>query len=169
MDEEVRKIMGLNRADTVLFFKDLYKTLKGLPPKDAGILMTALFAVANNEQPDLKGSKIAEAIYPIAADQMLRLEEYRKTKAAAGRAGGLSKTKQTEANVKQTEANVKQTEANAKQNEPPYPYPNPYPDIYKGVQRNPKVQKSMGFSTERTDVNYNEIAARIRAEREAAE
>ena len=162
MDEEVRKIMGMNRADTVLFFKDLYKTLKGLPPKDAGILMTALFAVANNEQPDLKGSKIAEAIYPIAADQMLRLEEYRKTKAAAGRAGGLSKTKQTE-------ANVKQTEANAKQNEPPYPYPNPYPDIYKGVQRNPKVQKSMGFSTERTDVNYNEIAARIRAEREAAE
>ena len=153
MDEEVRKIMGMNRADTVLFFKDLYKTLKGLPPKDAGILMTALFAVANNEQPDLKGSKIAEAIYPIAADQMLRLEEYRKTKAAAGRAGGLSKTKQNEADVKQTEANSKQNEA---------PYPIPYPskkrDIERKIERSQKMQKAYGFGTERKNIDYNEIA-----------
>ena len=147
----------MNREATVLFFKDLYKTLKALPPKDAGILMTALFAVANYDSPDLKGSKLAEAVFPIAVDQMNRLEEYRSKQAA--------KRNKKE----QSGTNTEQKRTNAEQNGSPYPYPSPYPDIYKGVQRNPKIQKSMGFSTERTDVDYNEIAARLRAEREAAE
>lgn len=148
----------MTRETTVLFFKDLYRTLQAIPDADAGILMRALFAVANGEAPDLSGSVIAAGIFPIAADQMKRLEEYRQTKANAGRAGGISSG--------QTRSKTKQNEANAKQTEPPYPSPYPSP-VYIG--RNPKVQKAFGFSTERQDVNYDEIARRLREEREAAE
>ena len=145
--------MASNIESTVCFFKDLYKTLTAISKEDAGILMTALFAEANGEEPDFCGSVIASALYPMASDQMRRLEEYRRKKA------NRSKTEQNGANRSKTEQTVA-----------PYPYPNPYPDIYTGVQRNPKVQKAMGFSTERTDVNYNEIIAqRMREEREAAE
>lgn len=144
--------MPNNIESTVCFFKDLYKTLKAIPKEDAGILMTALFAEANGEEPDLSGSTIANALFPMASDQMRRLEEFRRKKA------NRSKQEQNGANGSKTEHRVA-----------PYPYPNPYPDIYNGVQRNAKVQKAMGFSTERTDVNYNDIAKAIREEREAAE
>lgn len=137
----------MTREATVLFFKDLYRTLQAIPDADAGILMRALFAVANGDKPDLSGSVIAAGIFPIAADQMNRLEAYRQTKANAGRAGGI--------NSGQTRSKSKQNEANAKQNEPPYPSPYPSP-VYIG--RNEKVQKAFGFSTERQNVDYNEIA-----------
>lgn len=148
-----------NVESTVCFFKDLYKTLSAIPPKDAGILMTALFAEANGEEPDLKGSKLAEALYSMAADQMRRLEGYRKTKSEAGRKGGVN-SGQTRSKSKQNEADVKQTEANAKQNEPPYPFPYPSSkkDIERKIDRNQKIQKAYGFGTERKNVNYNEIA-----------
>lgn len=145
--------MPNNIDSTVCFFKDLYKTLTAISKEDAGILMTALFAEANGEEPDFCGSVIASALFPMASDQMRRLEAFRRKKA------NRSKTEQTGANGSKTEQTVA-----------PYPNPYPYPkDIYKGVQRNPKVQRSMGFSTERTDVDYNEIARRMREEREAAE
>lgn len=137
----------MTREATVLFFKDLYRTLQAIPDADAGILMRALFAVANGEAPDLSGSVIAAGIFPIAADQMQRLEAYRQTKASAGRAGGISSG--------QTRSKTKQNEANAKQTEPPYPSPYPSP-VYIG--RNEKVQKAFGFSTERQNCDYNEIA-----------
>lgn len=158
-----------NIESTVCFFRDLHKTLQAISNEDAGILMKALFAHANGEEPVLDGSVIAKALYIGIADQVDRLDAFRKSKKDAGRLGGIM-SGQTRSKMKQNEANVKQTEAkwsNAEQNEPPYP--NPYPDIYKGIQRNPKVQRSMGFSTERTDVDYNEIARRMREEREAAE
>lgn len=141
--------MASNIESTVCFFKDLYKTLTAISKEDAGILMTALFAEANGEEPDFCGSVIASALYPMASDQMRRLEEFRRKKA------NRSKTEQKVANESKTEQTVA-----------PYPYPNPYPN---NIQRNPKIQRSMGFSTERTDVDYNEIARRMREEREAAE
>lgn len=124
-----------NNDTTVLFFKDLYKTLKAMPSDAAGVFMTALFAVANGEEPDLS-NPIAAGAFHLALDQMLRLEEHRKGKSAAGKAGGLksgearNETKQNEADAKQSEANAKQNEADTKQSEPPIPspYPTPSPD-----------------------------------------
>lgn len=149
-----------NRESTVLLFKDLYKTLSKISNEDAGILMKAIFAHVNGEAPDLGDSVVAGAIYPIIEDQVDRMEEYRSKQAA--------KRNKREQNGTRTE----QKGTNAEQNGSPYPnpYPNPYPDIYTGVQRNPRIQKAMGFSTERQDVNYDEIIARrMREEREAAE
>ena len=143
----------MNRENTVLFFKDLYKTLSAIPPKDAGILMTALFAEANGEQPVLKGSKIAEALFPMAADQMRRLEEYRSKQAAK------------RSKKEQSGTSTEQNRTNKEQNGSPYPYPSPSP-LYIG--RNQKVQKAFGFSTERTNVNYDDIV-RERVRKEAEE
>ena len=86
--------MASNIESTVCFFKDLYKTLTAISKEDAGILMTALFAEANGEEPDFCGSVIASALFPMASDQMRRLEEFRKKKA------NRSKREQNGANVR---------------------------------------------------------------------
>ena len=124
----------IERESTVLFFKDLGKTLAVMENEDAGILIKALFAHADGLEPEgLDCSPVAAIVYPIVKDQMDRLAKYRQEKALAGRVGGTrsgetrSKTKQNEADSKQNEANMKQAEANTKQSEPPYPYPSPYP------------------------------------------
>lgn len=123
----------IERESTVLFFKDLYKTLAVLTDEDAGILMKALFAHANGCEPEgLDKSPIASALYIGAADQMDRLEIYRSAKAESGRVGG-SKRKQTEANgskVKQTEANGSKPERTEPPSPSPYPYPYPNPSPY---------------------------------------
>ena len=141
------------RDSTVCFFKDLRKTLEAVSDEDAGILMKALFAEADGDEPEFHGSKIAEVLFTMAADQMHRLDDFRRDKAEAGRLGGI-RSGQARSKTKQNEANVKQNEANTKQNEPPYPSPYPSP-VYIG--RNPKVQKAFGFSTERTNINYNDL------------
>lgn len=152
MDETIREELSVTNIETtVCFFRDLFKTLEAIPDEDAGILMKALFAHANGLEPDLKDSVIAKALYIGLADQVDRLDNFRKSK--------------TRSKKEQNGANGSKSPHSAT----PYPYPNPYPNIYTGVQRNAKVQKAMGFSTERTDVDYNEIARRIREEREAAE
>lgn len=152
MDETIREELSVTNIETtVCFFRDLFKTLEAIPDEDAGILMKALFAHANGLEPDLKDSVIAKALYIGLADQVDRLDNFRKSK--------------TRSKKEQNGANGSKSPHSAT----PYPYPNPYPNIYTGVQRNAKVQKAMGFSTERTDVDYNEIAKRMREEREAAE
>lgn len=152
MDETIREELSVTNIETtVCFFRDLFKTLDAIPDEDAGILMKALFAHANGLEPDLKDSVIAKALYIGLADQVDRLDNFRKSKTR-------SKKEQNGANG-----------SKSPHSSTPYPYPNPYPNIYTGVQRNAKVQKAMGFSTERTDTDYNEIARRMREEREAAE
>lgn len=120
----------IERESTVLFFRDLHKTLRTLSDEDAGILMKALFAHANKTEPEgLEKSPIAAALYIGISDQIDRLEEYRAKKAISGKIGG-SKPKQNEANgskTKQTEANGKQNRSKPEQSEPPYPSPSPYP------------------------------------------
>lgn len=138
----------MNIESTVCFFRDLFKTLDAIPDEDAGILMKAVFAHANGQEPDFKDSSLAKALYIGIADQVDRLDQFRKAKQDAGRRGGIA-SGQTRSKTKQNEAK----RSNAKQSEPPYPYPNPYPNI----SRNPKIQKAYGFSTERKDVNYNDI------------
>ena len=125
-----------NIESTVCFFRDLWKTLDAIPDEDAGILMRALFAHANGMEPDLKDSVIAKALYIGIADQVDRLDQFRKSKTR-------SKKEQKGAN-----------ESKPPHSSTPYPYPNPYPN---NISRNPKIQRSMGFSTERKDVDYNEI------------
>ena len=138
----------IERESTVLFFKDLYKTLAVISDEDAGILMKALFAHANDMDPEgLDESPIATALYIGIADQLDRLAMYRSMKADAGRAGGQkSKPKQTEAE----ESKPKQTEAEVKQTEPPYPYPSPYPT--------PSPNKESGRFTPPTTDDIKEYA-----------
>lgn len=135
-----------NIESTVCFFRDLFKTLDAIPDADAGILMRALFAHANGLEPDLKDSVIAKALYIGIADQVDRLDAFRKSKTR-------SKKEQSGANGSKTP-----------QTATPYPYPNPYPDIYNGVQRNPKIQAAYGFSTERKDVDYDRAFRERRSE-----
>lgn len=105
-------------------------------------------------------SEGAALVYPFIKGQVERLEELHEKKSRAGSMGGRPK-----ANGKQTESKEK---ANGKQTESPYhTIPN---HTIPSISRNAKVQKAFGFSTERPDVNYDEIIARrLREEREAAE
>lgn len=138
MDETIREELSVTNIETtVCFFRDLFKTLEAIPDEDAGILMKALFAHANGLEPDLKDSVIAKALYIGIADQVDRLDQFRKSKTR-------SKKEQSGAN-----------ESKSPHSATPYPYPNPYPN---NIYRNAKVQKAFGFSTERKDVDYNEIA-----------
>lgn len=100
----------------------------------------------------------ASLVFPFIKGQVERLEEMHEKKSRAGALGGRPK-----ANGKQNES---KTEANEKQSESPYhTIPN-----HTIISRSEKVQKAFGFSTERTTgQDYNEIAKRLREEREAAE
>ena len=101
----------------------------------------------------------AALVYPFIKGQVERLSEIHEKRARAGALGGRPK-----ANGKQTES---KPEANGKQTESPY---HTIPNHTKNISRNARIQKAFGFSTERQDVNYDEIIAqRMREEREAAE
>lgn len=145
MDEALREeLFVIARDSTILLFKDLHKTLSKISNEDAGILMKAIFAHVNGEAPDLGDSVVAGALYPIVEDQVDRMEQYRSKQAA--------KRNKREQNG----TNMEQNGTNAEQNGSPYPYPSPYPN--NNISRSARVQRSMGFSTERKDVNYDELA-----------
>ena len=104
-------------------------------------------------------TEAAALVYPFIKGQVERLEELHEKKSRAGSMGGRPK-----ANGKQTESKEK---ADGKQTESPYhTIPN---HTIPSISRNAKVQKAYGFSLERQNVDYNEIAQRLREEREAAE
>lgn len=116
--------MANTRETTVLFFKDIYKTLKVLPDAEAGLLMRALFAVANKENPVLPEGSMAAAVFPLAIDQMERLEEYRNKQAQKR-----INRNQAESEEEQTGNKKEQNGTNEEQNGSPYPCPcpDPYP------------------------------------------
>lgn len=153
----------MNRESTVLFFKDLYKTLKVLPDEEAGALMRALFAVANNEDPNLPEGSMAAAVFPLALDQMARLEEYRN-KQAQRRA----KTKVNQSEPETTKGEPERTETNrtgteSEPNGSPYPYPYPYQDIKENTK-----EKSARFTPPTVDevkAYASEHGCKIDAER----
>lgn len=153
----------MNRESTVLFFKDLYKTLKVLPDEEAGALMRALFAVANNEDPNLPEGSMAAAVFPLALDQMARLEEYRN-KQAQRRA----KTKVNQSEPETTKGEPERTETNrtgteSEPNGSPYPYPYPYQDIKENTK-----EKSARFTpptVEEVKAYASEHGCKIDAER----
>lgn len=145
----------------LLLLVDSMEAIKDLPDREAGALIKALIKHTDGEDPE-KLPSMAKALYPLIRGQVERMADIRDKRAEAGRRGG-------KANAKQ---NGSKTEANAKQNGSPVPLPVPLErDTERSMaQRSKKVQSAFGFSTERTDVNYDEIIAqRIREEREAAE
>jgi hypothetical protein len=145
----------------ILLLVDSMEAIKDLPDRDAGALIKALIKHTDGEDPE-KLPSMAKALYPLIRGQVERMADIRDKRAEAGRRGG-------KANAKQ---NGSKTEANAKQNGSPVPVPVPLErDTERNrVQRSKKVQNAFGFSTERPDVNYDEIIAqRMREEREAAE
>lgn len=103
-------------------------------------------------------TEAAALVYPFIKGQVERLEELHEKKSRAGAMGGRPK-----ANGKQTESKEK---ADGKQTESPY---HTIPNHTIPISRSAKVQKAYGFSLERQNVDYNEIAQRLREEREAAE
>lgn len=90
----------------------------------------------------------AALVYPFIKGQVERLEDLHEKKSRAGALGGRPK-----ANGKQSES---KTKADEKQSESPYhTIPN---HTIPSIARSARVQKAFGFSTERQDVDYNEIA-----------
>lgn len=123
--------------------------------EQAGKIVKAL--IKREEPKDLDDG--AALVYPFIKGQVERLSEIHEKRARAGALGGRPK-----ANGKQTKS---KQEANGKQTESPY---HTIPNHTKNISRNARIQKAFGFSTERQDVNYDEIIAqRMREEREAAE
>ena len=110
----------IRRDTTVMFFRDLYKALQRISDEDAGVLMKAVFAMVNDLDPDehLDRSPIASAMFPLVADQIERLEEYRNEQAEKR-----NKVQQSATNEEQTGTNTEQSTSPS-----PYPSPNPYPD-----------------------------------------
>lgn len=143
-----------NVDSTVCFFKDLHKTLSAMSDRDAGILMKALFAHANGEEAiGLNKAPIAAALYIGQADQMDRLNEYRRKKASGNKSKkeqsdpepeqSGSKTEQTETKAEQNATETEQSGANGSKREQngangskteqtvhPYPYQTQYPSQY---------------------------------------
>lgn len=144
----------------IILLEDSLAAIVELPDKDAGALIKAIIRHTRGEEPE-KLPKMAATLYPLIRGQVDRMADIHEKRSAAGRIGG-------KANAKQ---NGSKTEAKSKQSGSPFPLPLPTQrDIEKvGPQRSKKIQAAYGFSTERKDQDYNEIAARLRAEREAAE
>lgn len=132
--------------DTIAFFKNVRETLDSMSDEDAGALMKALFAHDDGEEPDLSGkSAVVRVGYLLIAEATDRLTAKR-----------MSKVRKPTANEPQT--NRKQT-ANAPQNAAHNHSLNlNHPSVEGIIGRNPKIQKAYGFSTERPDVNYDEVA-----------
>lgn len=140
--------------ETVAFFKTLRTTLDSMSDEDAGKLMKALFAYDDGEDPDLAGaSPTVKAVYPMAAESLERLTKKRMSKVRP------QTDRKQSANVPQTDR--KDTAHNHSHNLN-------HPSIEGYMGRNPKIQRAYGFSTERPDVNYDEIV-RERLRKEAEE
>ena len=140
----------MRRDETVLLFKDLYKTLAAISNEDAGALMKALFAHANGLDPGgLDDSPIAAALYIGLSDQMDRIEEYRNSQAAKR-----IKSEQTETNdnkLEQTETNEEQITSPSPSPSPypsPYPYPDPSPMTDSPVKAGPSVREVREYAEE---------------------
>ena len=111
--------------------KDFRESFESMPLESVGRLTLALFRYANDDDPSevLKGDQIAETFFPTLKAHIERHEDYRKTKAESGRAGG----KKGGAPIGNTNASKtnqnKAKQTKTKQNKPPYPnpYPNPNP------------------------------------------
>lgn len=142
-----REGVSMNSVEsTVCFFKDLYKTLSVIPDADAGSLMKALFAHANGLDPEFT-SEIARALYVGIADQMDRVETYRKNKAANRRKPSQSGTTENKTEQSGTKRNE------TAQSGYPYPYPNRKESILTDTKEKkftpPTVEEVAAYASEK--------------------
>ena len=128
-----------------------------LPDKEAGALIKAVIRGESEKLPPK-----ADLVFPMIMGQVERMRALSEKNTANGKKGGRPKKNQTETQTKPAE-NPNETQVKA-----PYQYQHQYQNDI-SIGRNPKIQRTYGFSTERVGVNYNEIAKRLREEREAAE
>lgn len=127
--------------ETIAFFKNLRPTLDELSDEDAGALMKALFAFDDGDVPDLTGkSTTVKALFPLVAETLDRLTKNRMSKVRP------QTDRKSTANAPQIDR--KSTAHNHSHN---------HPSNEGYISRSARVQRSMGFSTERQDVNYDEL------------
>lgn len=109
-----------------IIHNDFREAIDGMPDESVGKVFKALFAYANDEDPDpiLGEDGLAKAVFPIIKQQMLRNEEYRQTKAESGKKGGLAKASKNVAKCSTDVAKRSKT----KQSLPPSPSPSPSPN-----------------------------------------
>lgn len=136
----------------IVLLEESTAVIEQLPDKDAGALIKALI------RGDGKGlPKMAAIVFPIIMGQVERMRALSDKNRENGKKGGRPRKNPDETQTKPTE-NPNETEIKT-----PYQY---HTNTNTNIYRNPKIQKAYGFSTERTDTNYNEIvAARLREER----
>ena len=155
MDEEVRKELDMNG---IVLLEESTEVIEKLPDKDAGALIKAIIKGNGEGLP-----KMAAIVFPIIMGQVERMRALSDKNRENGKKGGRPKQNPNETQIKPNE-NPNETQIKPTQ-KPQHQY-HTNTNIY---TRNPKIQRAYGFSTERTDVDYNEIARRMREEREATE
>lgn len=148
----------------IILLEESLEAIRAMPDKDAGALIKALIKHNEGEEPETLPT-MAKALYPLIKGQVDRINALNKKNRENGKKGGRPKKTQTKPNENPNETQTK---------------PNPNPDndndndiekIYKKepLKRNPKIQRAFGFSTERTDVDYNELFMKKWKEQEEAE
>ena len=133
----------------IVLLDESLEVIQKLPDKDAGALIKAVIK-GNGDKLPAK----ADLVFPIIMGQVERMRSLSAKNTENGKKGGRPKKNPDETQIKPTQNPNENPNTNTKTN----------PNIY--ITRNPKIQARYGFSTERTDVDYNEIARQIR---EAAE
>ena len=134
----------------IVLLEESTEVIEKLPDKDAGALIKAIIKGDGTGLP-----KMASIVFPIIMGQVERMRAISEKNRENGKKGGRPKKNPEETQTKPTEnPNETQTKANPK---PQYQY-----HTNTNIIRNPKIQQRYGFSTERTNVDYNEIARKLR-------
>lgn len=138
--------------DEIILLGESLEAIKAMPDKDAGALLKALIKHMEGEEPD-RLPAMANMLYPLIKGQVDRINALNKKNRENGKKGGRPKKTQTEP---KENPNITQMKPNTN---PDNDNDNDIEKIYKKepMKRNPKIQKAYGFSTERTDIDYNEI------------
>ena len=152
--------------DEMILLGESLEAMKDMPDRDAGALIKSLIRHMEGEEPE-KLPVMAKALYPLIKGQVDRIAALNKKNRENGKKGGRPKKTQTETQTKPNE-NPNETQMKPNAN-PDNDNDNDIEKIYKKkrVRRNPKIQRAYGYSTERTDVDYNKLALEMRKQWEA--
>lgn len=133
----------------ILLLDESIEAISKLPDKDAGALIKAIIKGDGNKLPPK-----ADLVFPMIMGQVERSRALSEKNTINGKKGGRPRKNPEETQIKPTQNPTQSPNTNTNTNT----------NIY--LQRSPKIQARYGFSTERMDVDYNELARQLR---EAAE
>lgn len=125
----------------ILLLDDSLEAICKLPDKDAGALIKAIIKGDGVKLPPK-----ADLVFPMIMGQVERARAKSAVNTENGKKGGRPRKNPTETEMK----------PNGNRTESPNINTNTNSNI--SISRNPKIQARMGFSTERTNVNYDEQA-----------